>query len=73
VHGYQPIEDYGIIGNMYTVALVAKTGSIDGSASLFDSPSVFGGIWMRGSAVFRINPAGGNTPASNCTGRILTF
>lgn len=42
---YQPIEDYGIIGNMRTVALVGKNGSIDWYCyPQFDSPSVFGAI-----------------------------
>jgi hypothetical protein len=27
--GYQPIENYGIIGDLYTVALVGMDGSID--------------------------------------------
>ena len=26
---YQPIEDYGLIDNMHTVALVGENGSID--------------------------------------------
>ncbi|KAL7628711.1 hypothetical protein AAE478_000226 [Parahypoxylon ruwenzoriense] len=34
--GYLPIENYGMIGNMRTCALVSMDGSID-----FDSPSVF--------------------------------
>ncbi|MEA5592833.1 glycoside hydrolase family 15 protein [Rivularia sp. UHCC 0363] len=43
--GYQPIEDYGIIGNMYTTALVGKNGSIDWFCyPRHDSPSVFAGI-----------------------------
>ena len=42
---YQPIENYGIIGNMRTVALVSMNGSIDWYCyPHFDSPSVFGAI-----------------------------
>jgi GH15 family glucan-1,4-alpha-glucosidase len=42
---YQPIENYGIIGNMRTVALVGMNGSIDWYCyPQFDSPSVFGAI-----------------------------
>lgn len=42
---YQPIENYGIIGNMRTVALIAINGSIDWYCyPHFDSPSMFGAI-----------------------------
>jgi GH15 family glucan-1,4-alpha-glucosidase len=42
---YQPIENYGIIGNMRTVALVSMNGSIDWYCyPHFDSPSIFGAI-----------------------------
>ncbi|HTI15390.1 MAG TPA: glycoside hydrolase family 15 protein [Dictyobacter sp.] len=42
---YVPIEDYGVIGNLHTVALVGKNGSIDWCClPRFDSPSLFGAI-----------------------------
>jgi len=42
---YQPIENYGLIGNMRTVALVGMNGSIDWFCfPHFDSPSVFAAI-----------------------------
>ena len=42
---YQPIENYGIIGNMRTTALVGMNGAIDWLCyPRFDSPSVFAAI-----------------------------
>jgi GH15 family glucan-1,4-alpha-glucosidase len=42
---YHPIENYGIIGNMRTAALVNLNGSIDWYCyPHFDSPSVFAAI-----------------------------
>ena len=42
---YEPIENYGIVGNMRTVALVGMNGSIDWYCyPHFDSPSIFGAI-----------------------------
>ncbi|OJJ45425.1 hypothetical protein ASPZODRAFT_134080 [Penicilliopsis zonata CBS 506.65] len=40
--GYNAIEDYGLIGDMHTCALVSKEGSLDFMCwPVFDSPSVF--------------------------------
>jgi GH15 family glucan-1,4-alpha-glucosidase len=60
---YLPIENYGIIGNLRTAALVGMDGSIDWLClPHFDSPSVFAAILddHKGGR-FRIAPqAGGN-------------
>jgi GH15 family glucan-1,4-alpha-glucosidase len=43
--GYQPIENYGVIGDLHTVALVGMDGSIDFLAfPYFDSPTVFASL-----------------------------
>ena len=56
---YLPIEDYGVIGDLHTVALVGKNGSIDWCClPHFDSPSVFGSILdARKGGFFKIYPA----------------
>lgn len=42
---YKPLENYGIIGNQHTVALVAKDGSIDFiCVPRFDSPTIFAAL-----------------------------
>ncbi len=42
---YQPIENYGIVGDLHTVALVGLNGSIDWFCiPHFDSPSVFAAL-----------------------------
>src|SRR5688572_17462518 len=57
---YQPIENYGVIGNMRTAALVGRDGSIDWLClPHFDSPSGFAAILddEKGGR-FRNAPAG---------------
>jgi GH15 family glucan-1,4-alpha-glucosidase len=57
---YQPIENYGLIGNLRTAALVGMDGSIDWFClPRFDSPSVFAAILddQKGGR-FRIAPPG---------------
>ena len=42
---YKPIESYGVIGDLHTVALVSMDGSIDWCClPQFDSPSIFAAI-----------------------------
>lgn len=55
---YQPIEDYAVIGDLHTVALVGKNGSIDWCCiPRFDSPSIFGALLdAHKGGFFRINP-----------------
>jgi GH15 family glucan-1,4-alpha-glucosidase len=57
--GYQPIENYGLIGDMHSVALVGMNGSIDWfCVPRFDSPSIFAALLddQKGGR-FRIAPA----------------
>jgi len=55
---YQPIENYAIIGNMRSAALVGKDGSIDWFCfPHFDSPSLFASILDdKKGGYFRISP-----------------
>lgn len=55
---YEPIENYGIIGNLETVALVSKTGAIDFMCyPRFDSPTVFAALLDKDKGgAFSINP-----------------
>jgi GH15 family glucan-1,4-alpha-glucosidase len=57
---YQPIEHYGVIGNLRTAALVGMDGSIDWLClPYFDSPSIFAAVLDdRKGGRFRIAPAG---------------
>ncbi|HET7480391.1 MAG TPA: trehalase-like domain-containing protein, partial [Rubrobacteraceae bacterium] len=56
--GYQPIENYGIIGDLHTTALVGTDGSIDWLClPRHDSPSVFAAILDDGKGGrFKIAP-----------------
>ncbi len=46
--GYQPIEDYGVVGDLHTVALVGVNGSIDFCCfPRFDSPTIFAALLDR--------------------------
>jgi len=55
---YLPIEDYGVIGNMKTVALVSMLGSVDFMCFPdFDSPSVFASLLdQQNGGSFSITP-----------------
>ena len=57
---YLPIEDYGLVGNMRTAALVGKNGGVDWLClPHFDSPSVFCPILdVEKGGGFRIDVAG---------------
>src|ERR1700680_4514416 len=54
---YKPIESYGVIGDLHSVALVGMDGSIDWCClPHFDSPSVFAAILdEKKGGCFRIN------------------
>lgn len=55
---YQPIENYAVVGDLYTVALISKDASVDFMCIPdFDSPSVFAALLDddRGGR-FRIRP-----------------
>jgi GH15 family glucan-1,4-alpha-glucosidase len=59
---YQPIEDYAMIGDMHTVALICINGSIDWLCiPYFDSPSIFAAILDdEKGGHFRIAPTDNN-------------
>ena len=66
---YQPIENYGIIGDLHTVALVSMNGSTDFMcAPRFDSASVFAALLddERGGR-FRLAPCWTTRAGNSCT------
>jgi GH15 family glucan-1,4-alpha-glucosidase len=69
---YQPIENYGLIGNMHTISMVGMDGSIDWLCfPHFDSPSIFARILDDSKGgFFRIAPtrAGGRDDAAETRG-----
>ena len=70
---YKPIENYGVIGDLHTVALVGMDGSIDWCClPHFDSPSIFAAILDdQKGGFFKIAPLYEPRP-SRCTCRIRT-
>lgn len=59
VEAYQPIENYAVIGDLHTVALVGFNGSIDFMCfPQFDSPTIFAALLDKvKGGFFRIAPA----------------
>jgi GH15 family glucan-1,4-alpha-glucosidase len=56
--GFLQIEDYGLIGDMHTCALVGKNGSLDFMCwPDFDSPSMFCRMLDRKGGLWSINPS----------------
>ena len=64
---YQPIENYGMIGDLHTVALIGINGSIDWLCiPHFDSPSVFGALLDDGKGGrFSIAPVDNDDTVTN--------
>src|SRR5690606_28445917 len=58
---YQPIENYGIVGDLNTIALVGLDGSIDFMCFPdFDSPSIFAALLdKQKGGFFQITPVFG--------------
>ena len=74
VLAYQPIESYGVIGDMRTAALVGTTGSIDWLCfPHFDSPSVFAALLDSDKGgQFQVAPRRSTTARRSGTGPTAT-
>jgi len=72
---YQPIENYGIIGDLHTVALVGMDGSIDFmSFPHFDSPTIFAALLdNKKGVVFKLRHAWKMQSKSSCIFQIPIF
>lgn len=56
-----PLEDYAIVGDMRTLAVVGADGSMDWLCwPRFDSPSIFGGLLDEDGGSWRVQPANGS-------------
>jgi GH15 family glucan-1,4-alpha-glucosidase len=55
---YHPIENYGIVGDLHTVALIAENASVDFMCfPRFDSPTIFAGLLDQDKGgSFKIHP-----------------
>jgi GH15 family glucan-1,4-alpha-glucosidase len=73
--GFQAIENYGVIGNMQSIALVGMNGSIDFLCyPEFDSPTVFAALLDdRKGGCFQIHPQLTNTRVRQLYLPIRTF
>jgi GH15 family glucan-1,4-alpha-glucosidase len=68
---FEPIENYGVIGNMRSTAIVGTNGSIDFLCYPdFDSPIVFAALLDdKNAGRFQIAPQVTNARVGNCTYR----
>lgn len=75
---YSPLEDYGLIGNLHTAALVSRAGSLDYLPfTRFDSPTIFAALLdAEKGGSWRIGPADANVRSKQLylpdTGVLLT-
>src|ERR1700742_2473532 len=73
-HGYLPIEEHGIVGDLRTVALIGTDGTVDWYCpSRFDAPSLFGALLdKRRGGYFSLTARTSYAKPSSCTCPIPT-